>query len=74
MAMKCENCAKGIMWGHAVSHAKNRVNRIFKPNLQNTRIKVGAKMVRMKLCTNCIKLARKNAREALEAAQAVATA
>jgi len=72
MALKCENCTKGIMWGHAVSHAKNRVNRIFKPNLQYTKVKVGAKMVRMRLCTKCIKLARKNEREAREAVQAVA--
>lgn len=63
MAMKCVNCNKGISYGHRVSHAKNRSNRLFKPNLQYARIVVGGKKVRMKLCANCIKLYRKNHKE-----------
>ncbi|MCL4354343.1 50S ribosomal protein L28, partial [Patescibacteria group bacterium] len=31
MAMICDNCKKGIMHGHNVSHSKRRTNRIFKP-------------------------------------------
>lgn len=63
--MKCDNCTKGIMWGHRVSHAKNRTNHIFKPNLQYTRVLVNGKKVRMRLCTKCIKLSRKNDKEAV---------
>ena len=56
MAMKCSNCVKGIMYGHNVSHAKNRTTRVFKPNLHSARIKVGSNYVRMKLCTKCLRM------------------
>lgn len=65
MAMKCDNCNKGIMYGHNVSHSKRRTNRTFQPNLQHTKVKVDGKMVRMKLCTNCIKRFRKDERDRL---------
>ncbi|OGG05507.1 50S ribosomal protein L28 [Candidatus Gottesmanbacteria bacterium RIFCSPHIGHO2_02_FULL_40_24] len=54
MARICENCKKGIGYGHAVSHAKNRVRRIFKPNLQKIRVLTDGQSVRVILCTNCI--------------------
>jgi large subunit ribosomal protein L28 len=63
MAYKCDNCLKGIMMGHRVSHAKNRTNHMFKPNLQSKRIMVDGRMQRVRLCTSCIKLMQKNARE-----------
>ena len=56
MAMRCDNCGKGIMIGHRVSHAKNRTRRIFKPNLHSARILRGAGYVTMKLCTKCLRL------------------
>jgi len=59
MAMKCMNCGKGVMFGHNVSHAKNRTARKFKPNLHAVRIKVGSHMKRMKLCTECLRLVKK---------------
>ena len=59
MAFKCENCHKGIMWGHNVSHSKRRTNRVFKPNLQYVSMKIDGKNKRMRLCANCIKLFRK---------------
>ncbi len=55
MAFKCDNCGKGISWGHRVSHAKNRTNHAFRPNIQKKRITVGARTMRLKLCTTCIK-------------------
>lgn len=64
MAYKCFNCNKGIVWGHKVSHAKNRTNRIFKPNLQIKRVKIGNLMKRVKLCTACIKRVRKDQKDA----------
>ncbi len=63
MAFKCDNCGKGIMWGHRVSHAKNRTNRVFRPNIQKKRIMVDGRFIRAKLCTNCIKLFRKREKE-----------
>jgi len=56
MALRCFNCDKGVMYGHNVSHAKNRTNRLFKPNLHSTRIAVGEGMKRVRLCTKCLRL------------------
>ncbi len=33
MARRCDICGKGTAFGHNVSHAKNRTNRVWKPNL-----------------------------------------
>lgn len=59
MAFKCDNCGRGISWGHRVSHAKNRTNHKFMPNIQKKRIMVDGRFVRVKLCTNCIKTLHK---------------
>jgi len=66
MAFKCENCGKGISWGHRVSHAKNRTNHMFKPNIQKKRVKIGKRVVSMKICANCIKLLRKRKKDKQE--------
>lgn len=50
------NCGKGIMMGHRVSHSKRRTNHKFKPNLQMKTFVLNGKKVKVKLCTNCIKL------------------
>ncbi len=67
MAFRCDNCNKGIMYGHNVSHSKRRTNRVFKPNLQSKKVVVGGVTRRVKLCTNCIKLMRKLEKEAAQA-------
>ena len=54
--MRCMNCGKGVMYGHNVSHAKNRTRKIFKPNLHSARIAVGTHMRRVKLCTKCLRM------------------
>ncbi len=56
MAMRCENCGKGIMYGHNVSHSKRRTRRIFKPNLHRVKVVVGGISKRMKLCAKCLRL------------------
>lgn len=53
MALVCFNCGKGVMYGHNVSHAKNRTRKIFKPNLHSARIVVSGVAKRVKLCTKC---------------------
>jgi large subunit ribosomal protein L28 len=55
--MKCANCGKGPVFGHNVSHAKNRTQRQFRPNLQKVSVldvKSG-RMVQKVLCAKCIK-------------------
>lgn len=74
MAFKCDNCNKGVMYGHNVSHSKRRTNRVFKPNLQNKTIVIGGISRRVKLCTNCIKLMRKAEKQAAEARAAAVEA
>jgi large subunit ribosomal protein L28 len=55
MAAICFNCGKGVMYGHNVSHAKNRTRKIFKPNLHAARIIVGGTAKKVKLCTKCVR-------------------
>jgi large subunit ribosomal protein L28 len=50
---KCYNCGKGIMVGHNVSHAKNRIRKVFKPNLHTAHIFVGGRRMKVRLCTKC---------------------
>lgn len=59
MAMKCMNCGKGVMYGHNVSHAKNRTRKIFKPNLHTAKISIGDHNRKMKLCTKCLRMIKK---------------
>lgn len=53
---KCANCSKGVMYGHNVSHAKNRTRKIFKPNLHKSRILIGTNRKTVKLCTKCLRM------------------
>lgn len=62
MAYKCDNCDKGKEYGHMVSHAKNRLRRIFKPNLQKLKVLRSGIVVRVKFCTSCIKRLNKDGR------------
>ncbi|HVT00953.1 MAG TPA: 50S ribosomal protein L28 [Patescibacteria group bacterium] len=59
MAFKCDNCGKGISWGHRVSHAKNRTNHAFRPNIQKKKIVVDGRSMSVKLCASCIKTLKK---------------
>jgi large subunit ribosomal protein L28 len=63
MAKKCLSCGKGVMYGHNVSHAKNRTNRTFKPNLQTARIVINGVGKRMKLCVKCLRMYKAVAKE-----------
>jgi len=59
MAMRCINCNKGVMYGHNVSHAKNRTRKIFKPNLHSARITVGTVKKTVRLCTKCLRTVKR---------------
>ena len=62
MGMKCENCGKGVAYGHNVSHAKNRTKRLFKPNLHFVKAMIEGRMKRSRLCTKCSRMFKKDAK------------
>ena len=55
MARVCEICGKGPQRGHNVSHAHNLTKKVWYPNLQSVRAKVGATVKRLRVCTRCIR-------------------
>jgi len=73
MAMKCENCGKGVMYGHNVSHSKRRTRKVFKPNLHSARIVINGARTKVKLCTKCLRVL-KEPREATLKTQAAVKA
>ncbi|MEK7534713.1 MAG: 50S ribosomal protein L28 [Patescibacteria group bacterium] len=63
MAQRCFKCNKGVMYGHKVSHAKNRTRRLFKPNLHYVRIAMDNARKRVRLCTKCLRMIKKETKE-----------
>ena len=55
MARVCEICGKDPTVGHRVSHANNKSNRRWYPNLQRVRALVDGKVRRLRVCTRCLK-------------------
>ncbi len=55
MARVCDICGKGPSFGHNVSHANNKTNRRWYPNLQRVRVLVDGRPKRIRACTRCIK-------------------
>jgi large subunit ribosomal protein L28 len=62
MARKCEITGKGVQTGHNVSHANNKTNRRFMPNLQVTSLLSDALgfAVRLRLTTAGIRTIEHN--------------
>ena len=71
MSYVCENCGKHTVFGRSQQHRRGvaghrwekraqETKRLFKPNLQLAKVKVQGKLVRMKLCTRCIKRFKKD--------------
>jgi large subunit ribosomal protein L28 len=52
---RCYVCDKGVTYGNNVSHANNKSRRTWKPNLQVVRVHDGDKIIKVKVCTRCIK-------------------
>jgi large subunit ribosomal protein L28 len=61
--MKCANCGKGVTYGHEVSHAKNRSKRLFRPNLHTAKVIMNGILKRVKLCTKCLRILKKETLE-----------
>lgn len=57
---KCNFCGKGAQVGNAVSHAKNRTKRWFRPNIQKLKVLSNGQSTRVALCTKCIKRLKKD--------------
>lgn len=55
MAMTCDICGKGRMFGHNVSFSQRKTKRDFKPNLQTKRVKLGSNKTKLKACTQCLR-------------------
>ncbi len=55
MSRICEICGKGPSFGHNVSHANNKTRRVWYPNLQRVRVLKNNNVVRMRICTRCIR-------------------
>ena len=51
---RCYVCEKGVAYGNNVSHANNRMRRIWRPNLQTARIVIEGKITRIRVCTRCL--------------------
>lgn len=60
MSYKCNYCGRGKVSGHMVSPAKNRLRRLFKPNLQKLKVLKNGVSIRVKFCTGCIKRLKKD--------------
>ncbi|MCK5809346.1 50S ribosomal protein L28 [bacterium] len=56
MSRKCDICGKQPMFGHNVSHAHNKTQKIQKPNIQKLRIKNDNGSTRVvNVCTQCLR-------------------
>ena len=62
MARRCELTGKESMYGHNVSHAKNRTNRRFVPNLQKVTLHSDAlsKDIKLRICTRALRSVQHN--------------
>jgi large subunit ribosomal protein L28 len=62
MARRCDLTGKETRYGHNVSHANNRTNRRFEPNLQKVTLQSQAlrKAVRLRICTRALRSVQHN--------------
>ncbi|WP_372714385.1 50S ribosomal protein L28 [Ilyobacter sp.] len=52
---RCEISGKGMTFGHQVSHSHRCTNRVWKPNLQPTKIVINGEAVKVKVCSKMLK-------------------
>ena len=73
MSYACDICGKGKQFGHNVPFSLKKTNKVWKPNLQRTRLDMDGTKVRVKICTQCMRTLAKYKREAEAKAAAPAT-
>jgi len=75
MALRCDNCHKGIMVGKQHTHHPGvaggrwkkrapKTQKIFMPNLHNAKILVNGRYEKMRLCTKCLRRAKEQMKQA----------
>ncbi len=52
---RCEITGKGIAFGNQISHSHRVTGRVWKPNLQSTKIVINGNLVKVKVCTKTLK-------------------
>lgn len=52
---KCVICDKGVHFGIQVSHAHNRSNKQWKPNIRNVRAVVAGQTKKISVCSKCLR-------------------
>lgn len=55
----CDRCRKGIQVGMNVSHSHIRTKKRSLPNLHAFKVKTGATVRRLSLCTKCLRIVKK---------------
>ena len=55
MSRRCEICNKGLQYGHNVSHSNRKSNKIWRPNIQRVRALRNGRVMRINVCTRCIR-------------------
>ena len=55
MANTCQICGKRRMVGLNVSHSNRKSKRVQKPNVQRVRVRKDGGVIRMRVCTRCIR-------------------
>ena len=50
------------MFGHNVSFSKRRTNRMFKANIKRKRMVINGELVRLDICTRCMRTVNKAGR------------
>ena len=55
MARACDVCGKQRSVGNSVSHANNKTKRVWRPNLQRVRARVGGAVKHLRVCTRCLR-------------------
>lgn len=55
MARVCEICGKGVVYGRQRSHAENKSNRTWAPNLKKVKAVVNGTPKTLKVCTSCLR-------------------
>ena len=49
----CNICGKGVQHANLVSHAKNRVHIVRKPNLHTHKMVIDGEKIKLSLCAKC---------------------
>lgn len=55
MSYQCEICHKGLMRGNLVSHSKQRMHRLYRPNLHTAKAVINGATKNVRVCTKCLR-------------------